>query len=132
MNERESRRLKVLLVEDDPALAEMYRLQLARDGYQVTVAADGETALSLVAAAVPDLALLDIRLPAMNGLDVLEELRRDDRTRGLPVVILTSYDDGEFRERASRLEALDYLVKFQTTPARLSRWIEGWAASVTS
>jgi hypothetical protein len=45
-------------------------------------------------------------------------------------VILTSYDDGEFRERATRLEALDYLVKFQTTPARLSRWIEGWAASV--
>jgi two-component system phosphate regulon response regulator PhoB len=122
----------VLLVEDDPALAEMYRLQLARDGYQVTVAADGETALSMVAGAVPDLALLDIRLPAMNGLDVLEELRRDDRTRGLPVVILTSYDDGEFRERASRLEALDYLVKFQTSPARLSRWIEGWAASVTS
>jgi two-component system phosphate regulon response regulator PhoB len=130
MNERESRRLKVLLVEDDPALAEMYRLQLARDGYQVTVAADGETALSMVAGAVPDLALLDIRLPAMNGLDVLEELRRDDRTRNLPVVILTSYDDGEFRERATRLEALDYLVKFQTTPARLSRWIEGWAASV--
>jgi two-component system phosphate regulon response regulator PhoB len=130
MNERESRRLKVLLVEDDPALAEMYRLQLARDGYQVTVAPDGETALSLVAGAVPDLALLDIRLPAMNGLDVLEELRRDDRTRNLPVVILTSYDDGEFRERATRLDALDYLVKFQTSPARLSRWIEGWAASV--
>ena len=64
--------VKVLFVEDDPTVAQMYRLKLELDGYQVVMAKDGEEGLELAARLEPDLIFLDIRLPKMGGLDVLE------------------------------------------------------------
>jgi CheY-like chemotaxis protein len=118
--------VKVLFVEDDPTVAQMYRLKLELDGYQVVMAKDGEEGLELAARLKPDLIFLDIRLPKMGGLDVLEQLRRAIETRNTPVVILSNYGERELVERGLKLGALEYLIKSQTTPARLSSGVEGW------
>lgn len=118
--------LQVLLVEDDPAVAEMYRYRLEVDGYSVTVAPDGETALQLAAANPPDLVYLDIRLPGIDGLEVLERLRADPSTKALPVVMLTNYSEPELIERGLRLGALEYMVKAETSPGRLAERMEEW------
>ena len=118
--------VKVLFVEDDPTVAQMYRLKLELDGYQVVMAKDGEEGLELAARLEPDLIFLDIRLPKMGGLDVLEQLRRATETMNTPVVILSNYGERELVERGLKLGALEYLIKSQTTPARLSSGVEGW------
>ena len=118
--------VRVLLVEDDTALAHMYRVKLEKDGYSVQVAGDGEQALSAVADELPDLIFLDIRLPRMDGLTFLEQLRASDRTRNIPVVIVSNYSEQELVSRGLQLGALEYLIKSQTTPGRLSEGIQSW------
>ncbi len=124
--EQSSDEIRVLFVEDDPTVAQMYRLKLELDGYQVTMAKDGEEGLRLASEVDPDIVFLDIRLPKVDGFAVLEGLRSFDRTRNVPVVILSNYGEQELVERGLRLGALEYLIKSQTTPANLSRGVEGW------
>lgn len=118
--------VRVLLVEDDPEVAQMYRLKLELDGYAVDIASDGVEALRMATEDPPDLLFLDIRLPKMDGLGVLEALREDVRTQNLPVVILSNYSETELVDRGLRLGALDYLIKSQTTPARVSDGVVEW------
>ncbi len=124
--EQSSDEIRVLFVEDDPTVAQMYRLKLELDGYQVIMAKDGEEGLRLANEVDPDIVFLDIRLPKVDGFAVLEGLRSYDRTRNVPVVILSNYGEQELVERGLRLGALEYLIKSQTTPANLSRGVEGW------
>ena len=118
--------VRVLFVEDDPTVAQMYKLKLELDGYQVTMAKDGEEGLRLAAEMHPDLIFLDIRLPKMDGLAVLESLRSSNECKDTPVVILSNYGERELVERGLKLGAREYLIKSQTTPARLSGGVEGW------
>jgi DNA-binding response OmpR family regulator len=118
--------VRVLFIEDDADLAEMYTVKLELDGYTVTRAADGEEGLRLAAEIEPDIVFLDIRLPKMDGFDVLGRLRADDRLKHLPVIILSNYGEQELIERGMRLGALEFLVKADTTPAGLSGSVMGW------
>ena len=118
--------VRVLFVEDDEAIAQMYKLKLELDGYRVDVASDGEVALQMARSSPPDIIFLDIRLPKLDGLDVLEALRADPKTRRVPVVILSSHSEKELVERGAKLGALDHLIKSKTTPARLADGVEGW------
>jgi DNA-binding response OmpR family regulator len=118
--------VRVLFVEDDPTVAQMYRLKLELDGYSVDVASDGEQALSRATSDPPDIVFLDIRLPKLDGLGVLAALRRHERTRQVPVVLLSNYSERELVERGLKLGALEYLVKSQTTPARVAGGVEDW------
>jgi DNA-binding response OmpR family regulator len=118
--------VRVLLVEDDVALAQMYRVKLERDGYTVEVAGDGEVALAVIAERPPDLVFLDIRLPRMDGLAFLERLRSSPRTRNMPVVIVSNYSEEELVSRGLQLGALEYLIKSQTTPGQLSEGVPDW------
>ncbi len=118
--------VRVLFVEDDPSVAQMYKLKLELDGYQVTVASDGEQALEMATSSPPDIVFLDIRLPKMDGLAVLEKLRETDNTKQVPVVILSNYSERELVERGLKLGALEYLIKSQTTPAKLAGGVESW------
>ena len=106
----------------------MYRRKLDHDGYLVHLVTTGETALALARQSCVDLVLLDIGLPAMDGMQVLTELRADHRTCSLPVVVLSNYDDPDLIERCLQLGATDYLVKSQTTPAGVSGAIARWMA----
>src|SRR5215831_16209646 len=122
----QSDEVRVLLVEDDTALAQMYRVKLEKDGYTVRVVGDGEQALSVLAEDLPDLIFLDIRLPRMDGLTFLERLRASQRTRNVPVVIVSNYSEQELVSRGLQLGALDYLIKSQTTPGQLSQGVPDW------
>jgi CheY-like chemotaxis protein len=118
--------VRVLFVEDDHAVAQMYKLKLELDGYRVEVAGDGVRALEMARRNPPDIIFLDIRLPKMDGLGVLEALRSDERTGKVPVVILSNYSERELVERGLKLGALEYLIKSQTTPARVAGGVPAW------
>jgi CheY-like chemotaxis protein len=118
--------VSVLFIEDDAAVAEMYRLKLELDGYTVTIAPDGEQGLKLARETPPDIVFLDIRLPRMDGFSVLEALRADTNLRRIPVIILSNYGEAELVERGLKLGALDYLIKAETTPSSLSRGVGKW------
>jgi DNA-binding response OmpR family regulator len=118
--------IKVLLIEDDEATAEMYRLRMTADGYTVLIARDGQEGIAMAEREQPDLVYLDLRLPKMDGLEVLKRLREAPTTSGVPVVILTNYGEPELRERGLELGALEFLIKADTTPAILSRSVERW------
>ena len=118
--------IDVLLVEDDPSVLEMYRLKLELDGYRVNTAADGEEGLKKAGALAPDIIFLDIRLPRMDGLEVLRRLRAEAKTRNIPVIILSNYDAEDLVARGLHLGAHEYLIKARTTPTSLSEGIEDW------
>ena len=117
----------VLIVDDDSLVAEMYRLALVRGGYNVLVAKDGPSGLATAAASEPALIFLDIRMPQMDGIEVLQRLMADQRTSRIPIVMLSNYDDSTYVKRCIGLGAKEYLVKVNIRPADLatiaSRWI---------
>jgi CheY-like chemotaxis protein len=111
---------RVLVVEDTDLLRRMYRDRLTQDGYEVLDAADGLVALTLLREHHVDLILLDLIMPRMGGLEVLEAVAADPRTKGTPVVVLTNLGEEETIERAVALGAVDYLIKNETRPADVS------------
>jgi DNA-binding response OmpR family regulator len=80
----------VLVADDDPDILALVRFRLERDGYEVLSAPDGETALDLALARTPDLALLDVMMPRLNGLEVTRRLREHGPTTGIPIILLTA------------------------------------------
>jgi DNA-binding response OmpR family regulator len=115
--------IKVLVIEDDPSVAEMYRLRLVADGYEVVIGGDGEEGVQLAVSGAPDFIYLDLRLPKLDGFEVLARLRAIPATAHIPVIILSNYGDPETRERGLSLGALDFLVKADTTPRQLAATI---------
>lgn len=114
------RRPRLLLIEDDLAIAQMYRLQLVSDGYEVLLAGDGVEGLKLIGESRPDLVLLDIRLPRMQGLELLRSVQASPEMSRVPVLILSNYGDPGMVHEGLSLGARDYLIKSQTTPVQLS------------
>jgi PleD family two-component response regulator len=102
---------RVLVVEDDGATRSAVRALLEDEGYECVEATDGETALDAMREGPPDLVLLDLGLPRMSGADVHRELRRDPRTRFLPVLFLTALIDREAKIAALEAGADDYIAK---------------------
>jgi CheY-like chemotaxis protein len=117
--------MSVLLVEDDTTIAEMYRVQLEYDGYKVTLVTTGRAALAAMAAARPDIILLDLLLPDRSGLEVMVELKQAFPQHP-PVVILSNYGEPAMIERGLALGAVEYLVKSRVTPDSVSRAIPSW------
>jgi two-component system, OmpR family, phosphate regulon response regulator PhoB len=116
----------VLLVEDDQSVLEMYQLKLELDGYRVSTATDGEEGLRKAEELRPDIIFLDIRLPKMDGFEVLRRLRGQENTREIPVIILSNYGEDDLVARGLRLGAHEYLIKARTTPSSLSEGIDDW------
>jgi DNA-binding response OmpR family regulator len=118
--------IDVLLIEDDPETLEMYKLKLEKDGYRVNVALDGEEGVRRATELTPDIIFLDIRLPKKDGFTVLEELRGQESTADIPVIILSNYGEKELVDRGMKLGAMEFLVKAQTSPIVLSEGIDEW------
>ncbi len=106
----------------------MYRFRLELDGYRVELATDGLAGLEMARTSAPDLLLLDIRLPKLTGVQVLEALRADAATQDLHVVVLSNLNDEDLVRRTSELGVLDHLVKSQTSPSALAGMLPGWLA----
>ena len=115
----------VLLVDDDPLIIRMYQNKLSNDGYKVNIATNGEEALIEIRKEKPDLILLDVMMPKMNGVETLKELKKDPGTQTIPVIILTNLGDKqEDVEGAKKLGALDYLVKSDISLKALSQRVK--------
>ncbi|MBI4424081.1 MAG: response regulator [Elusimicrobia bacterium] len=113
---------RILIVEDDVMLQRVLRDTLKPEGFEVELCGEGETALETARRQKPDLAVLDMNLPGISGLDVCRQLKADAATRHIPVIILT----GEAREASLKIESLDsgaddYLFKPLGGKALLSR-----------
>jgi len=102
---------KILFVEDEVAIQKTLGESLRKKNYDVKSALDGEIALKLAKSENPDLILLDIILPKKNGLEVLEDLRKDEKTKNIPVIILTNLENVGEVEKAIELGATTYLIK---------------------
>ncbi|NJP06576.1 MAG: response regulator [Chloroflexaceae bacterium] len=101
----------ILLIEDSPTQALQFQLMLQRAGYKVDVIADGSDAWKRAYETPPDLILLDINLPTLNGLQVLLRLKCGKSTRKIPVIMLSRFDDVRTVEQALELGADDYIFK---------------------
>jgi len=111
---------KILIVEDDQLLVTMYKQKFEKDGYEVSTAFDGVEGLKKIREEKPTLVLLDIMMPRMHGLEVLEEAKRDPETKDIPIVLLTNLARGEEDiNRGLELGAIAYLVKSQLRPSQV-------------
>jgi len=115
---------KILLVEDDTLISSMYKTKFKADGFEVVIASDGASALVLAKKEKPDIVMLDIILPQLDGFTVLEELKKDQATKQIPVVMLTNLSTTEDKAKGEKLGAVDYLVKASLTPAQVSQRIK--------
>lgn len=126
-------RKKILLIEDDRDLAELYEEVLSPQ-YDVELAFDGEQGGEMAKSKKPDLILLDILLPKVNGFDVLKRLKSDPETAGIPVVVLTnlgSKDVDDDKKLALLLGAEDYWVKAFHEPAEIIKKIASYLPEET-
>lgn len=101
----------ILLVEDSTTQALQFRTLLEREGVSVLWAADGEAGLQMVREEGPDLVVLDVQLPGMNGFQVCQQLKADPTTADIPVIMLTRYDEAEAVLAGLQAGAVDYIPK---------------------
>lgn len=102
---------KIVVVEDELALLKALNIELLSHGYDVSSATDGEAGLKLIRKELPGVVLLDLVLPKKTGFAVLEQLKKDKRTKRIPVIILSNLDKPEDRARGLKLGAATYFVK---------------------
>lgn len=112
-----NRRRKVLLVEDDEGLAQVYITRLEVEGFEVKRVPNGEDALAAAIEFRPDLILLDIMMPKVNGFDVLDILRNTPEITNVKIIMLTALSQESDRKRAMDMGVDDYLVKSQVVIA---------------
>lgn len=105
----------ILIVEDDEFLRDVVTIKLTAGGFKVSFAPDGRQALDSIKKSKPDLMLLDLLLPGMSGFEVLEKIKMDVETGGIPVIIFSNLDSKENMEKGLKLGAADYMVKSQCT-----------------
>jgi CheY-like chemotaxis protein len=110
---------KILLVEDDELMARMYKRAFSVVGFTVELAADGQEGYDKAKVFRPDLILLDIMMPVLNGLQTLEKLKADAEVKDIPVVMLTNLANKSDAERALAMGAVKYLVKSDYDPKQV-------------
>jgi len=113
----------ILLIEDDKMVSSLYEAKLSEDGNKIIVADNGVTGLEIAKKEIPDIILLDIIIPQIDGFSVLEELKKDNNTKNIPVLMLTNLGTDEDRLKGEKMGAVDYVVKASITPAELKERI---------
>lgn len=116
----------ILIIEDDYFIRELYERQLNKRGYTVVSAADGAEGLVKAAEVTPNLILLDIMLPKLNGLDLLGTLKAKPETQNIPVVLLTNLGQESVIKEGFKLGAKGYLIKSAYTPEQIINEVESF------
>ncbi|MBI5732078.1 MAG: response regulator [Candidatus Magasanikbacteria bacterium] len=111
--------LKIVLVEDDSFLSDIYKTKLELEGFKVMVAGDGEKGLKLIQTKTPNLIILDILLPKMDGFAILETIKKDENLKKIPVILLTNLGQNEEVRKVFSLGAVDYLIKAHYKPSEV-------------
>ena len=117
---------KILIIEDDYFIRELYERQLKKREYDVVSAADGAEGLVKAAEESPNLILLDIMLPKLNGLDLLGTLKAKPETKDIPVVLLTNLGQESVIKEGFKLGAKGYLIKSAYTPEQIISEVESF------
>lgn len=107
---------KILIVEDDKFLRGLIASKLVKEGYEVIEAPDGETGVEKSGSEIPNLIILDLLLPGVDGFEVLKNVKEKDETKNIPVIILSNLGSREDIERGLNLGASDFMVKAHFTP----------------
>ena len=110
---------KILIVEDDKFLRELIAKKLIKEGYEVEEAIDGEDGVRKAKKIMPDLILLDLILPGIDGFEVLQRIKEDQKTALIPVVILSNLGQKDEIEKGLNLGAVDFLIKAHFTPEEI-------------
>jgi len=109
----------ILLVDDDLTLREMYEERMKAEGFSIIQATNGEEAIKKARESKPNVILLDIMMPKVNGFDVLKELKSDPEMKNIPVIVLTALIQDVDRIQGKKLGAVDYIVKSETMPGEV-------------
>lgn len=110
---------KIAIIEDDPVISQMYRTKFESDGFDVQLAADGKQGVDLVENFLPDLILLDLQMPEMNGDEALSIIRKNEWGKTIPVIVLTNMGEEESPKRLKTLGVHSYIVKANLTPRQV-------------
>lgn len=110
---------KILIVEDDPFLLKMYSKKLQVEGFEVEIAKDGEEGLIKIKSFLPDLVLMDLMLPKLNGLEAIEKAKSDPATKNIPILVLSNLSATTDTEEAVKKGAIGYLIKSDYTPSQV-------------
>lgn len=110
---------KIVIIEDDLAIAQMYRMKFESDGFEVFLADNGKAGLELVKNSTPDVILLDLLMPEMDGQKTLEAIRQTPNISQIPVIILTNTESERLELEVRALEVADYIIKANETPSQV-------------
>ncbi len=108
--------MKILLIDDDEALTTIFTAALTKEGFQVVAASTGQEGLDKATTEVPSLILLDQVLPDFSGNDILKQVKSDEKTKNIPVIILSNFSQEELVKEAINAGAADYVFKYQVEP----------------
>ncbi len=109
---------KIAIIEDDAVIAQMYQMKFELDGFEVEISNNGKDGLDMIEKQVPDLLLLDLKIPSLDGISVLEKLR-SGKFKNLPVILLTNSDRAEIPIDIDKFEITNYIVKANLTPRQV-------------
>ncbi|MFH1457331.1 MAG: response regulator [Patescibacteria group bacterium] len=115
----EKSKIKILLVEDERSIADMYKMKFEREGFEVIYIDNGDGVLKTVLEKKPNIVLLDIILPKVDGFSVLKELKNNSKTKMTPIIMLTNLGQEEDINKAKKLGVDEYLVKANLTPTQV-------------
>ena len=115
---------KVAIVEDDQAISQMYRIKFETEGYEVETASNGKLGLELTEKMRPDIILLDLMMPEMNGDEMLKQLRKTDWGKDTKVIILTNVGEQEAPEVLKELGVRRFIVKAEMTPRQVAEMVK--------
>ncbi len=122
---------KILIVEDDPLMSRMYQKIFKFEGFDVDFASDGVEGLEKIRSTKPTLVLLDIMMPKMNGLEVLEKIKLDPETKTIPVIMLTNLAGTQDAESALSKCAVKYIIKSENEPKQVVNIVKEILAGYT-
>ncbi|HEX6416376.1 MAG TPA: response regulator [Candidatus Saccharimonadales bacterium] len=110
---------KIAIIEDDPVINQMYRMKFEADGFEVQIADNGKRGVDMVEGFLPDIILLDLQMPNMDGAEALTEIRSHDWGKDIPVIILTNLGEEEAPKELKALNIHSYIVKADLTPRQV-------------
>lgn len=110
---------KIAIIEDDPVISQMYRMKFEADGFEVQLANNGKRGVAMVEQFSPDLILMDLQMPEMNGAEALAAIRKHEWGKDTPVIILTNMGEEESPKEIRNLGIHSYIVKAELTPRQV-------------
>lgn len=120
---------KLLIIEDDPFAQRMYQRLFAHENHEILLASDGKQGLELAFKILPNLILLDILLPSISGLEVLEKLKINEKTKTIPVLIISNLAGEDTVADAKKLGAEEYILKADFLPEQVLAQVNKYLAS---